>query len=91
MSSKIAEERIRILFKEADKRPEYAERYLSLAEKIGMRTEVSIPSDLKKKYCSECYNFLRPGENCQVRAKSDKDVIEYRCENCDNVERYGYR
>lgn len=91
MSNKIAEERIRILFKEAEKRPEYAERYLKLAEEIGMRTEVSIPSALQKKYCSECYSLLKPGKNCNVRVKSDKGVVEYRCEECGNVERYGYR
>lgn len=91
MSGKIAEERIRILFEEAEERPEYAERYLKLAEKIGMRTEVSIPSDLQKKYCSQCYNILEPGNNCTVRVKSDRGVVEYRCEACDSVARYGYR
>jgi ribonuclease P protein subunit RPR2 len=91
MSSKIAEERIRILFEEAEERPDRAERYLKLAEKIGMRTETSIPSDLKKKYCRECYTVLIPGDNCTVRAKSGKGVVEYRCEACGNVERYGYR
>ena len=91
MSSEIAKERIRILFNEAEKRPKYASRYIKLAEKIGMRTEVSIPSDLKKKYCPNCYTLLRPGENCKVRTKSDKGVVEYKCLSCNHVERYGYK
>lgn len=90
MSSKIAEERIRILFEEAEKRPEFSERYLKLAEKIGMRTETSIPSDLKKKYCSECYTILGPGDNCRVRINSDNKTVEYECLECGNILRHGY-
>lgn len=90
MSSKIAEERIRILFGEAGKRPEYAERYLKLAEKIGMRTETSIPSDLKKKYCGECYTLLNPGNNCKVRINSDSKTVEHECLECGNILRHGY-
>lgn len=91
MSSKIAEERIRILFSEAEKRPEYAERYLKLAEKIGMKSETPIPSDLKKKYCSECYTLMRPGENCRVRLNSDNKTLERECLECGNVQRHGYK
>ncbi|EHK02383.1 ribonuclease P protein component 4 [Candidatus Haloredivivus sp. G17] len=91
MSQKLAEERIRILFEEAEKRPQYAERYLKLAEKIGMRTEISIPRDLEKKYCSECYTVLRPGDNCKVRINSKNKIVEYKCLECGNTARHGYQ
>lgn len=91
MSSKIAEERIRILFEEAEKRSEYAERYLKLAERIGMRTETSIPSDLKKRYCSECYSIMRPGDNCKIRIDSNSNTVIYECLNCGEEERHGYK
>ncbi|MFP4038249.1 MAG: ribonuclease P protein component 4 [Candidatus Nanohaloarchaea archaeon] len=90
MSHQIAEERIRILFEEAEKRPEYMERYLKLAERIGMRAEASIPSELKKKYCSSCYSLLTPGENCRVRVISDEKIVSYRCLECGEEKRYGY-
>lgn len=91
MSSKIAEERIEILFKEAEKRPEYEERYIKLAEKIGMKAETPIPKDLKKKYCSSCYSILTPGDNCRVRVNSNRKTISYRCTECGATQRYGYK
>jgi len=91
VSSKIAEERIRILFEEAEKRPKYAERYLKLAEKIGMKTETPIPGDLKKKYCPQCHTVLRPGKNCKVRVNSDRKVVERECIECGNIQRHGYK
>lgn len=91
MSQEIAEERIRILFREAEKRPEYAKRYLKLAEKIGMRAETPIPGELKRKYCSECYSVLRPGDNCRIRVKSESKNIEYECLECGNISRHGYK
>jgi len=79
-----------VLFEEAKKRPEKAERYLQLAEKIGMKSQTSIPSMLKKQYCSECYTYLVPGDNCRVRINSKKGHITYTCENCGDIKRYGY-
>jgi len=91
VSSKIAEERMKILFEEAEKRPKYAERYLKLAEKIGMKTETPIPSDLNKKYCSNCYTILKPGRNCRVRVDSGNKTVNYECLECGDVRRYGYK
>ena len=94
MSEKIAEERIERLFELADKRigeeDELANRYVELARKIGMREEVSIPSNLRKRFCSNCYIFLRPGYNCDVKVNSDKKKVEYKCRKCGNTDRYGY-
>lgn len=82
---------MRILFREAENRPEYAERYLELAERIGMRTETPIPQDLRKKYCSECYSMLKPGGNCRVRVNSENKTVGYKCLECGNTARHGYK
>ncbi|WEL23074.1 ribonuclease P protein component 4 [Candidatus Nanohalovita haloferacivicina] len=94
MAKTIAEERIERLFTLAEKRigheDELADRYVELARKIGMKEEVSIPSDLKKKFCSNCYSYMKPGRTCEVRIKSDKSKVEYTCSKCGNIDRYGY-
>ena len=53
---KIAKERIAILFKEADKEPDMAKRYMKLAKKIGMRYNVRLGS-LKRRFCKECHSY----------------------------------
>lgn len=98
MAKQIAEERIRRLFELADRRieeggeesQELSNRYVELAKKIGMKYNVSIPGDLKKRMCGECHAFLVPGRNCVVRVNSKNSTINYRCESCGHVNRYGY-
>lgn len=95
MSRKIAEERIERLFKRADKRieeggEELADRYVELALKIGMKHNVSVPSELRKSYCHECESYLKPGINCTVRVNSRNSTVNYRCEECGEINRYGY-
>lgn len=96
MTEKIAEERIKRLFELADRRAregeerQLADRYIELALKIGMRHNVSIPSELKKRFCSECQSFLVPGRNCRVRINSKKDNVNYCCIECGNVDKYGF-
>lgn len=94
MAKNIAEERIQRLFKLAEKRSgnedDLADRYVELARKIGMKEEVSIPSDLRKRFCSNCYSYLRPGYNCDVKLNSEEKNVEYKCRECGNIDRYGY-
>ncbi|MFB6203639.1 MAG: ribonuclease P protein component 4 [Candidatus Nanohaloarchaea archaeon] len=95
MAEEIARERIERLFTLARRRmengrKELADRYVELALKIGMKTQVSIPSGLRKQYCHECESFLLPGENCTVRINSKNDTVNYTCEECGAVNRYGY-
>lgn len=94
MSKTIAEERIRILFEQAAKKfyeeNNLSDRYVELARTIGMGYNVPVPSELRRKFCSECYSFLIPGENCTVRIMSKDKTINYQCEECGNVDRYGY-
>ena len=84
---KIAKERIAILFKEADKEPDMAKRYMKLAKKIGMRYNVRLGS-LKRRFCKECYSYFTP-KNSQKRLK--KGVLVVKCLECGNIQRYPYK
>ncbi len=97
MEKKIAEERIERLFELAEKRlqrPEegkqLADRYVEIARDIGMSYNVSIPSRYRKRFCQECHSYLKPGLNCQVVVSSQNSALDYRCDSCGNVNRYGF-
>ncbi|MEZ5335540.1 MAG: ribonuclease P protein component 4 [Methanolobus sp.] len=88
----IAGERIEYLFEFAheyfSEDPEKSKRYVSLARKIGMRHRVSIPADLKRRYCKKCGSFLVPGNNSRTRLKDGCVVIT--CMECGGVKRYPF-
>ena len=87
---RIARERIQILFKEADeiasKDISLANRYVELARKIGMRFNIRLPRELKRKFCRKCYCYLKPGVTSKHRTK--KGFVEIICKNCGHVNRY---
>ena len=86
----IAKERIEILLALAEKmmreekNPQLTTRYISLARTIGMRYNVRLSSEQKRKFCKKCNIFFIPGENCRVRLR--KSRIYIKCEKC-NYER----
>jgi len=90
---KIALDRVKKLFKEADsiygENSKLSDRYVTLARKIAMKYKLKIPSNLKKKYCKHCYKYLKPGENCRVRIQNNKVV--YYCQNCKKYMRFPYK
>jgi ribonuclease P protein subunit RPR2 len=90
----IAKERIEILFSEARKtasdKPNRANRYVTIARKIGMRYNVRIPSKHRREFCHKCGSYLLPGNNCKVRTNSKTQCVEYYCQNCNITNRYGY-
>lgn len=92
--SRIARERIGILFRLADEsartHPERSKRYIGLARKIGTRYLVRFPKKLKLSFCKSCNSPLIPGYNLKVRLKPRHKVIEYACE-CGEVKRLSYR
>ncbi|MFB6190553.1 MAG: ribonuclease P protein component 4 [Candidatus Nanohaloarchaea archaeon] len=98
MTRDIARERIHRLFDLADRRfseerddaGELADRYVELAREIGMSYNVSIPGELRRRYCHECGSFLEPGANCTVRLNSKNSTVNYHCEKCGEVNRYGF-
>jgi len=90
---KIADERIKILFDEAKKIYKknhfLSSRYVTLARKIAMKAQVSMPSYLKKKFCRKCSSYLVPGLNCRVRIRNKKLI--YYCIDCKNIMRFPYK
>ena len=80
----VALDRINELFSQASlafkKDKKRANRYVQLARKISMRSKVRIPSNLKRRYCKHCHNYLLPGVNCRIRTKNKKVV--YYCLDC---------
>ena len=90
----IAEDRIRILFSlsgnEFGQHPDRSHRYVQLARKIGMRYNVKIPKDLKRRVCGNCHKYIVPGKNCIVRSNSRLQAMEIRCLECGKMTRFPY-
>jgi ribonuclease P protein subunit RPR2 len=91
----IAKERIDILFnlaeKEFKKHPERSRRYVELARKIGLRYNIRFPKELKRKFCKNCNNLLKPGIGSQVRIDSKKRAIFIKCLKCNKIYRHPYK
>ncbi|MBN2101908.1 MAG: ribonuclease P [Candidatus Aenigmarchaeota archaeon] len=95
MNQKIAKERIRLLFSEAEgsfpEHPERSKRFIELARKIGTRHNVTLSAEMKKRFCKECGEYLVPGNNCIVRLDSEKKNIVIKCKKCGSIKRYPYK
>ena len=91
--TKIARERIRILFQRAEEvvsnDPELANRYVFLARRIAMRHRIRIPRDLRRRFCRYCYAYLVPGMNARARIHRGKVVVT--CRICGRQRRYPLR
>ena len=66
-------------------RIERSRRYVTLARRIGMRTNTPMLKD--RPYCRECMTALLPGINCRI-LRSDRVVM--RCLSCGAVRRAPY-
>ncbi|MAG77876.1 ribonuclease P [archaeon] len=86
---KIARERIKILFQQAKdifpKNPKRANRYIELARKVAMKTNLRLTKPQKRKFCSHCYQYLQTGTNARIRTR-DKKLIIY-CQTCKKYTR----
>jgi len=89
----IAKKRILKLFLQAEQvfpeDPLLANRYVEIARKISMKLKMRIPSELKKRFCKNCYCYLVPSVNCRVRLQ-DKKLV-YFCKNCKHFMRFPYK
>lgn len=94
-TEEIAEERIKILFEKAGEKleedPELSKRYVELAKRIGEKVQSSISEELKRKFCSNCSLYLKPGNNCKVNFDTEEKFVKYICGECGEVEKYGYK
>jgi len=93
--TKIAKERIEILFslaeKEFKKHPERSRRYVELARKIGLRYNVRLLKDDKRKFCKKCNTLLKPGISSKVRLDKSTKTINVHCLNCEKIYRFPYK
>lgn len=99
MSSKIkqkskqaAKELILELFKQADacfkKDKEKANECIKKARRIAMKHKLKL-GKLKRKFCKNCYSYLKPGVNCRTRTNKGKVVIY--CMECRHYARIPYK
>ncbi len=89
----IALKRIRKLFAMAQgstaENRDLSDRYVRLARRIGMRYQVSMPTDLRRRVCRGCESLLVPGRTARVRVASGR--VSVTCLRCETVKRYPYR
>ncbi|MDY6774074.1 MAG: ribonuclease P protein component 4 [Candidatus Nanohaloarchaea archaeon] len=92
-AEEIARERIELLFQEAEEqfpeRKDRSDRYVEIARNIAMSFNLSIPGEHRRKFCKNCYSFLRPGVNARVRVEGGEKKVT--CEECGETERFPYR
>jgi ribonuclease P protein subunit RPR2 len=88
----IGKERIDILFKLADNEfsrfPERSHRYVKLARNISTKYNIPMPPEWKRRFCKNCYKFLKPNMNCKVRLSKGK--VHFKCMECGKVIRVPY-
>ena len=83
---KIALSRINTLFEQAELKPGFAKRYVSLARRMSSRHKVSIPIKWRRRFCKKCSAFWVPGRTCSVRKRAGRLV--YTCLDCKSVRRF---
>lgn len=93
--TRTAKERIqRLIFLALEKAkvdPNYSKKHVELAMKIGMRYNVRLPKEIKRRICKNCKSYLIPGENCTVRTNPKQQAVIAVCKNCCSVRRFPYR
>jgi ribonuclease P protein subunit RPR2 len=89
---KIAMERMEILFQLAEEEfshhPERSTRYVEMARKIATKYNLKMPSSWRGRFCKNCYEFLKPGFNCQIRLSDS--MVNIKCLECGEIMRKPY-
>jgi len=89
---KIARERIDILLRLAEEsfetHPQRSHRYVQMARNIATKYNIRMPRIWKRRVCKNCYKFLKPGINCQIRLRDSSVVIK--CFECGNLMKIPY-
>jgi len=88
---KIAEERIEILFKlaekELEKHPKRSKRYVELARKIGMRYNIRLSKEKKESFCKYCNALLYIGKTCEEIKSNLPNIRLFKCLNCEKIKK----
>ncbi|MCJ7479390.1 MAG: ribonuclease P [Candidatus Nanohaloarchaeota archaeon QJJ-7] len=91
-AEEIARERIELLFEQAEEafpdRKDRADRYVEIARNIAMTFNLSVPEDHRSDFCSNCYSYVKPGQNARLRVEGG--VKKVTCEECGETERQPY-
>lgn len=90
---RIARERIDRLFHLAEQEAlkgnmVRANRYVDLGRRIGMRYNVRLPSEHKRRVCKGCHAYLLPPKTARVRIGESRVVTT--CLACGTVMRFPY-
>ena len=64
-------------------------RYVQLARKIGMRYQVSLPADVRRRVCRGCETVLVPGVSARHRTTGGRMSVT--CLACGTIKRYPFR
>jgi ribonuclease P protein subunit RPR2 len=91
-TTRIAQERIRILFQQAEQTfpedPDLAQRYVDLARRIAMRTRTHLPRDLRRRICRNCKAYLVPGATSRTRIRQRREPhVATTCLKCGHTTR----
>ena len=95
-TARIAQERIRILFQQAEQTfpedPDLAQRYVDLARRIAMRTRTHLPRDLRRRICRNCKAYLVPGVTSRTRIRQRREPhVAITCLKCGHTTRIPLR
>ncbi len=78
-----ARERIERLFVLADRDfsefPERSHRNIMLARRIAMKHNIRLSPNKKRRFCSNCYKYLKPNVNCTVEKTGDTETTKCLC------------
>ena len=92
---KIANERIKILFKLAERfqktHPDRAQRYAHLARRIASRNRVHIPRELHRRVCPGCKSYMGPSQSRTRVRQTREPHIAITCLRCGHITRIPLR
>ncbi|MBN2252001.1 MAG: hypothetical protein JW724_08015 [Candidatus Altiarchaeota archaeon] len=91
----IARERMDILFALARKAALEGDTVLAgeqvlQARRIGMKFNVPIPGEYKRRYCKHCYGYLIPSKTSRTRIDSKAKKVVVECFACGKKTFYPY-
>lgn len=86
-AERIARERISGLVFMARSNHEMSTRYLSIAENIAKRMDITLPKDIKRAYCKSCKHPYDGSSRIRVKG----GLVTVKCAYCEDVRRIPYK
>ncbi|MHB1708737.1 MAG: ribonuclease P Rpr2/Rpp21/SNM1 subunit family protein [Thermoplasmataceae archaeon] len=86
-AERIARERISGLVHMARSHHEMSTRYLSIAENIAKRMDITLPKEIKRAYCKSCKHPYDGSSRIRVK----EGLVTVKCGYCDDVRRIPYK